>query len=128
MYSLSWTNLLKLEPGDRLLHHSGCFAKVTRVAVCRYEDGIIELRLENGSPEILHLNDRGQLEHHIFFSWYLGYKVPKFRAGDYVWCRGDAPGCSHEIESISPNGRDGFFYYLKDSQKRHPESLLVRAS
>lgn len=128
MYSLSWTNLLKLEPGDRVLHHSGCFAKVLRVSSSHYEDGIVEMQIENGSPEMLLLNYRDQLEHHIFFSWYLGYQVPKFRAGDTVWCRGDVPGSSHKIDSVSPNGRNGFFYYLTDSQKRHPENLLVRAS
>jgi hypothetical protein len=127
MYSLSWTNLLKLEPGDRVLHHSGCFAKVMRVSASRYEDGIVEMQIENGSPEILLLNYRDQLEHHIFFSWYLGYKVPKFRAGDYVWCRGDAPGSSREVDSIAPNGMKGFSYYLKDSKVLHPESFLVRA-
>ncbi len=128
MYSLSWTDLLKLEIGDRVLHHSGCFAKVMRVASSRYEDGMVELQIENGSPEILLLNYRDQLEHHILFSWHLGYRVPKFRAGDQVWCRGDEPGRSREVDSITPKGMKQFAYYLKDSTVLHPESCLVRAS
>jgi hypothetical protein len=128
MYSLSWTDLLQLEVGDRLLHHSGCFAQVMRVASSRYEDGLVELQLENGTPELLLLNDRTQLEHHLFFTWHLGYRVPKFRAGDPVWCRGDAPGSSREVEGIAPNEMKGFSYYLKGSKLLHPESFLVRAS
>ena len=128
MHSFSWAELLKLDKGDTLLHHSGYFATVRRVAPCRYEDGELELRFDHGPLKLLQLNYRAQLEHHVFYGWRQGWPAPKFGAGDRVWRRGGAIQTYRIVEGISPNCLGGYSYYLKGDRILHPESFLVRNS
>ena len=128
MNPLTWPDLLKLEKGNQVLHHTGNLATVIDAHPRRYEDGDIQLQFNSGSLKLLQINHRPQLEHHVFYRWSTGLQLPKFQADQSVWRRGDDVGTYHIVESISPNALGGYSYYLQDSRELHPENFLVHRS
>ena len=125
---LTWADLLQLRQGNQVLHHSGNLATVTRIRLDGDGSGHIELNFDGDSLNLLQLNTRAHLEHHVFYRWSCGWQVPKFKADQQVWRRGDEIETYHTIESISPNCLGGYSYYLTDSRALHPESCLVHRS